>query len=156
MHRSGRSRRIRAEPFRQTPRWCVWFRHVLSRSSPRNLRTSRSPPVRARSSPSRQADLRCLTRGIRDPCSTSPIRSGFALGSAPAYEPVAFPYPTEPLLPTPNLYGIGADYNGILSAVACKMIPWRRAVQFALAHGEWPIHNPFILSGDILAAAAQP
>ncbi|MDP9192451.1 MAG: YfhO family protein [Acidobacteriota bacterium] len=36
------------------------------------------------------------------------------------------------------------------------MIPWRKAVQWSLAHGEWPLWNPFILSGDILAASAQP
>ena len=27
---------------------------------------------------------------------------------------------------------------------------------YSLAHGEWPLWNPFILGGDILAAAAQP
>src|SRR5260221_10198463 len=36
------------------------------------------------------------------------------------------------------------------------MIPWRKAVQFALRHREWPLWNPFMLSGDVLAASAQP
>src|SRR5205814_7815000 len=31
-----------------------------------------------------------------------------------------------------------------------------KAVQFALAHHQWPLWNPFILSGTVLAAAAQP
>jgi len=36
------------------------------------------------------------------------------------------------------------------------MIPWRKAARYAIKNGEWPIWNPFILSGDILASAAQP
>ena len=37
-----------------------------------------------------------------------------------------------------------------------RFCPWRSAVRTALANGEWPLLNPFMLCGDILAAAAQP
>ncbi len=53
-------------------------------------------------------------------------------------------------------HGIGQPRNGILSDVANQMIPWRKAVQWSFAHHQAPLWNPFILSGDILAAAAQP
>jgi hypothetical protein len=55
-----------------------------------------------------------------------------------------------------NEYGIGQIHNGIQVDLASQMIPWRKSVQWALSRGEWPLLNPFILSGDILAAAAQP
>jgi len=32
------------------------------------------------------------------------------------------------------------------------MIPWNQAVRHALAQGEWPLWNPLILWGDVLAA----
>jgi hypothetical protein len=44
----------------------------------------------------------------------------------------------------------------MLSDLYAQMIPWRKAVQFAISHGRWPLWNPFILSGTQLAAAAQP
>jgi hypothetical protein len=82
--------------------------------------------------------------------------TGFALVTDRVYAPIDFPYATEPLLPLRGQYGIGPAINGILTDIASQMIPWRKAVQWSLAHRQWPIHNPFILSGDILAAAAQP
>jgi hypothetical protein len=82
--------------------------------------------------------------------------TGYALLTDGVYGPIDFAYATEPLLPLRGPIGIGSDYNGTLSDVASQMIPWRKATQWAYAHGEWPLHNPFMLSGDILAAAAQP
>lgn len=81
---------------------------------------------------------------------------GYALWTGRIYGPVDLPYATEPLNWMKIQYGIGKLHNGILSDVYCQMIPWRKAVQWSLAHGEWPLWNRFILSGDILAAAAQP
>ena len=48
------------------------------------------------------------------------------------------------------------SHNGTLSDLYCQIIPWRSAVRCGVAHGEWPLLNPFMLCGDILAAAAQP
>lgn len=82
--------------------------------------------------------------------------TGYALVTDAVYGPVNFAYATEPLRPMAGQYGIGWGYNGVLGDVACQMIPWRKAVQWSLQHHQWPIFNPFMMSGDILAAAAQP
>src|SRR5512132_4173517 len=75
--------------------------------------------------------------------------TGYALVIDGVYGPIDFPYATEPLLPLRGLYGIGPSYTGVLSDISSQMIPWRKAVQWSLQHHAWPIHNPFILSGDI-------
>jgi len=82
--------------------------------------------------------------------------TGYALITDQVYGPIDFAWATEPLLPMRTQYGVGPPHNSILSDVACQMIPWRKAVQWSIGHRQWPISNPFILSGDILAAAAQP
>lgn len=82
--------------------------------------------------------------------------TGYALITDQVYGPIDFAWATEPLLPMRAQYGVGEPHNSILSDVACQMIPWRKAVQWSLAHRQWPLSNPFILSGDNLAAAAQP
>ncbi len=82
--------------------------------------------------------------------------TGFALVTDRVYAPIDIAYASEPLLPMRAQLGLSETYNGHLSDVAAQMIPWRKAVQVALSRREWPLHNPFILSGDILAAAAQP
>src|SRR5262249_49738440 len=38
---------------------------------------------------------------------------------------------------------------------ALALTPWQHAVRQALAHGEWPLWNPGMNSGDILAAGMQ-
>lgn len=82
--------------------------------------------------------------------------TGYALLTDGVYGPIDFHYATEPLFPLRGQHGISPYYNGNLSDVASQMIPWRKATQWAYANHDWPLHNPFMLSGDILAAAAQP
>jgi Bacterial membrane protein YfhO len=82
--------------------------------------------------------------------------TGRALLTGGVYAPVDLPYLTEPLRDMREALGVPRPHNGILSDLYAQMIPWRKAVQVALAHGEWPLWNPFILSGTVLAAAAQP
>jgi hypothetical protein len=82
--------------------------------------------------------------------------TGRALLTGGVYAPVDLPYITEPLRDMRGPLGVPRPHNGILSDIYAQMIPWRKAVQFALAHGEWPVWNPFILSGTVLAASAQP
>ena len=84
------------------------------------------------------------------------VFTGRALLTGGVYAPVDLPYITEPLREMRGPLGVPRPHNGILSDIYAQMIPWRKAVQFALAHGEWPLWNPFILSGTVLAAAAQP
>jgi membrane protein YfhO len=82
--------------------------------------------------------------------------AGKALLTGGVYAPVDLPYLTEPLRDMRGPLGVPLPHNGILSDLYSQMIPWRKAVQFALAHREWPLWNPFMLSGSLLAASAQP
>ncbi len=82
--------------------------------------------------------------------------TGKALLTGAVYAPVDLPYLTEPLRQMRVPLGAPEWHNGILSDLYAQMIPWRKAVQVALAHREWPLWNPFILSGSLLAASAQP
>src|SRR5437764_3119933 len=81
---------------------------------------------------------------------------GRALLTDSVYGPVDLPYVTEPLKEMRVPMGMPEVHNGIISDLYAQMIPWRKAVQFAYAHGQWPLWNPFILSGSVLAASAQP
>jgi hypothetical protein len=84
------------------------------------------------------------------------VFTGHALVTSRVYGPVDLPYTSQPLNWMKEEYGIGVPHNALLSDVYGQMIPWRKAVQWSLARGEWPLWNPFILSGDILAASGQP
>jgi len=82
--------------------------------------------------------------------------TGRALLTGGVFGPVDLPYFTEPLHDMRLPLGVDKPHNGTLSDLYAQMIPWRKAVQFSIAHGRWPLWNPFILSGTQLAAAAQP
>jgi hypothetical protein len=82
--------------------------------------------------------------------------TGKAMLTGGVFGPVDLPYFTEPLRDMRVPLGVAKPHNGMLSDLYAQMIPWRKAVQFAIAHGRWPLWNPFILSGTQLAAAAQP
>jgi hypothetical protein len=82
--------------------------------------------------------------------------TGKALLTGGVFGPVDLPYFTEPLREMRVPLGVAKPHNGMLSDLYAQMIPWRKAVQFAISHGEWPLWNRFILSGTQLAAAAQP
>jgi hypothetical protein len=81
---------------------------------------------------------------------------GRALLTDSVYGPVDLPYVTEPLREMRLQMGMPEIHNGAMSDLYAQMIPWRKAVQFAYSHGQWPLWNPFMLSGDLLAASAQP
>ncbi len=83
------------------------------------------------------------------------VFTGEALFTSRVYGPVDLPYTTQPLNWMKEAHGIGTLHNAALSDLYGQMIPWRQAVRSSLAQGEWPLWNPFILSGDILAASAQ-
>lgn len=82
--------------------------------------------------------------------------TGYALLTSRVYGPIDMPYGSQPLNWMKEAYGIGESHNARLSDLYGQMIPWRKAVQWSLAHGEWPLWNPFILSGDILGPSGQP
>jgi hypothetical protein len=81
---------------------------------------------------------------------------GRALLTDNVYGPVDLPYVTEPLKEMRAQTGMPEIHNGVISDLYAQMIPWRKAVQYAYSHGQWPLWNPFILSGSLLAASAQP
>lgn len=84
------------------------------------------------------------------------VFTGRALLTGRVYAPIDLPFQYEPLKAHAAAYGVATPHNPGLSDLHAQMIPWQKAVRWALASGEWPLWNPFILCGDILAAAAQP
>jgi hypothetical protein len=86
------------------------------------------------------------------------VIAGRALLTDRAMVPADLPYMTVPLNWMKAQHGIG-DGNissGIHSDVYSQFVPWRKAVQWSLAHGEWGLWNRFSYPGDILLAGEQP
>ena len=81
--------------------------------------------------------------------------TGRALLSGDVYGPIDLPFESEPLSNYKADYGLDAPHNAILSDLYMQMIPWQAAVRHSLAQAEWPVWNPFLLSGSILAANMQ-
>ena len=82
---------------------------------------------------------------------------GHALVANRVYAPVDKPFMTEPLSAVKAEHGMTGDpHNPVTADIFSQMIPWRHVLRESFARGEWPLWNPYILSGDILAAAAQP
>ena len=85
------------------------------------------------------------------------VFTGPALLTDRVYAPVDHAWEFVPLNWMKADFGLaGPAHNGYLSDVALQMIPWRAAVRWSVAQGEWPLWNRFILAGDVLAPAAQP
>ncbi|HXH42093.1 MAG TPA: hypothetical protein VNN08_25945, partial [Thermoanaerobaculia bacterium] len=82
--------------------------------------------------------------------------TGRALLLGRVYAPADLPFMSEPLHAYAAELGVPKIHNRTLSDLYCQIIPWRSAVRTAIGHGQWPLLNPFMLCGDILAAAAQP
>jgi hypothetical protein len=82
--------------------------------------------------------------------------AGKALLLNEAFGPIDAAYMGEPLNAIRLVRGVGAPHNLVTTDIYTQMIPWRHVVRESLRHGQWPIWNPYILNGDILAAAGQP
>jgi hypothetical protein len=82
--------------------------------------------------------------------------TGRALLTDRVYAPIDLPFMAEPLHAYRGDYDIGEPHNPQLSDLYQQIIPWNQAVRKAWKHGEWPLLNPYMLCGDILAGAAQP
>jgi len=52
-------------------------------------------------------------------------------------------------------YGVTLPHNWYLLDQALALAPWQHAMRASLAQGEWPLWNPGMSSGDILAAGMQ-
>ncbi|HEX8171250.1 MAG TPA: YfhO family protein [Thermoanaerobaculia bacterium] len=78
-----------------------------------------------------------------------------ALVTGGVYAPIDLPYMSEPLKDYARDYGISGVHNGTLSDLYAQIIPWQSAVRRSFAHGQWPVWNPYLLCGNILAANMQ-
>ena len=84
------------------------------------------------------------------------VFTGQALVTGSVYGPLDLPYQIEPLASYKVEHGMDEQVTRSRYDLAFQIIPWHKATRFAIENGEWPVWNPFILSGDILAASAQP
>src|SRR5438067_12229711 len=82
--------------------------------------------------------------------------TGRALLTGKVYAPVDLPFMSEPLNAYAAEFGVPKVHNGTQSDLYCQIIPCRSAARTASAHRQRPLLNPFMLRGDVLAAAAQP
>jgi hypothetical protein len=83
------------------------------------------------------------------------VFTGRAMFTNRVYAPLDLPFTAEPLRDYARDFGVEKPHDIALSDLHCQIIPWQKAVRHALSQGEWPLWNPFILNGDILAAVAQ-
>ncbi|HEX2062036.1 MAG TPA: YfhO family protein [Thermoanaerobaculia bacterium] len=87
--------------------------------------------------------------------------TGRAMLTGRVHAPIDLPFMSEPLKDyKPDFdirtdYGEGKVHNGTLSDLYLQMIPWQSAVRQSLLRGEWPLWNPYMLCGSILAANMQ-
>jgi hypothetical protein len=81
--------------------------------------------------------------------------TGGALLTGRVYAPIDLPYMSEPLQDYARDYGITGSYNGTLSDLYMQLIPWQHTVRQSLGRGEWPLWNPYMLCGSLLAANMQ-
>jgi len=84
------------------------------------------------------------------------VFTGWALVANRVYAPIDRTFETIPLSDLREEYGIGEGHNPATSDVYSQFIPWRHVVRESLRRGQWPLWNPYMLSGDILAAAGSP
>jgi hypothetical protein len=83
------------------------------------------------------------------------VFTGRAMFTGRVYAPLDLPFTAEPLRDYAKDFGVEKPHDIALSDLHCQIIPWQKAVRYALAQGEWPLWNPFAFNGDILAAVGQ-
>lgn len=81
--------------------------------------------------------------------------TGRALLSGRVYAPIDLPLLSEPLSNYALDYGVEKAHHAGLSDLYMQIMPWQSAVRQSLAKGEWPVWNPYLLCGSILAANMQ-
>lgn len=81
--------------------------------------------------------------------------TGRALVTGKVYAPIDLAYHFDPLASMATRVGIERIANPLPSDVAAQFVPWNAALRWSVAHGQWPLWNPFELSGNVLVAAAQ-
>ena len=81
--------------------------------------------------------------------------TGRALLTGRVYAPIDLPLLSEPLSNYARDYGVEKLHHAGLSDLYMQIMPWQSAVRQSLAKGEWPVWNPHLLCGSILAANMQ-
>ncbi|MEO8383287.1 MAG: YfhO family protein [Acidobacteriota bacterium] len=81
--------------------------------------------------------------------------TGRALLTGRVYAPIDLALMAEPLSNYAQDYGVERAHNSGLSDLYMQIMPWQAAVRQSLAAGEWPVWNPYLLCGSILAANMQ-
>lgn len=81
--------------------------------------------------------------------------TGRALLTGRVYGPIDLPMMSEPLSNYAADYGVEAAHNPGLSDLYMQLMPWQSAVRHAVSQGAWPVWNPYLLCGSILAANMQ-
>ncbi len=84
------------------------------------------------------------------------VFTGWALVTNRVYAPIDRTFETPPLSALRAQYGMGEGHNPATSDVYAQFIPWRHVLRESVRRGQWPLWNPYLLSGDILAATSQP
>jgi hypothetical protein len=82
--------------------------------------------------------------------------TGRALFTNSVYAPADIIFSAQPHEEYADSFGVDAVVTPALSDISSLMIPWRAAVRDSIARGEWPLWNPYMLSGDVLQAASEP
>lgn len=80
---------------------------------------------------------------------------GRALITDSVYGPIDYLYQDPPFRALNAEYSAHAPRNASATDVFSEFFPWRQAVRASLRRGEWPLWNPYNLSGHPLAAEAQ-
>ena len=83
------------------------------------------------------------------------VFTGRALFTGAVYGPLDLAYTTEPIASVADRAGVGAVANPSISDVYAQFFPWKEALRRSIRAGEWPLWNPYELSGGPLAGAAQ-
>lgn len=84
------------------------------------------------------------------------VEAGEALVRGRVLGPIDLAWTREPLASVRAALGVELRSPIILYDQWCQIIPWRQAVRSALAAGEWPLWNPFVLGGEPLLGAGSP
>jgi hypothetical protein len=80
--------------------------------------------------------------------------TGRALFTGRVYDASDYGYLSRPLIDYADTLGVHV-HNGVLSDTYTQMIPWQAAARYSWSHHQWPLWNPFMLCGDILAGGMQ-
>jgi hypothetical protein len=81
--------------------------------------------------------------------------TGRALLTGRVYAPLDIAYANEPLTSVADRAGVTHASNPSSTDVYTQFIPWHAATRYAIAHGQWPLWNPFENAGGPLAGASQ-